>query len=134
MPGTTVGSAQALLTSLVQQLEVLLQEAQAQGIALPAGAAKYLNAAANAVASIPSAITQSLTMGSKGSVVTVLQKFLISQAKGPAAAALNAAGATGYFGSLTKAALAEYQAAVGITPAQGYFGAITKAYLKTIGF
>ena len=31
------------------------------------------------------------------------------------------------FGNLTKAALAEWQSAMGITPASGYFGAKTRA-------
>ena len=35
--------------------------------------------------------------------------------------------AYGYFGNLTKAAVAAYQTSVGITPAVGYFGPITRA-------
>jgi peptidoglycan hydrolase-like protein with peptidoglycan-binding domain len=61
--------------------------------------------------------------------VMTLQQFLISQNKGPAARALANAGATGHFGSLTRAALAEFQASVGIGPAIGNFGAVTRAYL-----
>jgi hypothetical protein len=63
--------------------------------------------------------TRSLTIGSKGSDVTALQTWLIG--KGFSIAA----GATGYFGAQTKAALAAYQAANGISPAVGYFGPIT---------
>jgi peptidoglycan hydrolase-like protein with peptidoglycan-binding domain len=74
-----------------------------------------------------------LTVGSRNGDVTILQEFLISQAKGSAASALSAAGATGYFGQLTRAALAEYQKAVGIKPASGYFGPLTRAYLKSAG-
>ncbi len=40
---------------------------------------------------------------------------------------------TEYFGTLTKNALAKYQAAHGIVPAVGYFGSITRAQMKTAG-
>jgi peptidoglycan hydrolase-like protein with peptidoglycan-binding domain len=62
-----------------------------------------------------------LTIGSTGSDVTALQNWLI--AKGYSIPA----GATGYFGAQTQAAVAAYQAANGITPAAGYFGPITRA-------
>lgn len=61
--------------------------------------------------------------------VTWLQEFLIEKLAGKAAEALKAVGATGYFGSLTRSALAEFQAANGIAPAHGYFGAKTRAHL-----
>ena len=77
--------------------------------------------------------TRDLTLGSTGDDVTSLQTYLVAQNKGPKAAALAAvfaAGtAKGYFGSMTQAALAEYQAAAGISPAAGYFGQITRAHL-----
>ena len=62
--------------------------------------------------------TKVLTLGSKGADVTALQNFL--NAKGYLTVS-----ATGYFGSLTKAALAKFQAAQSISPASGYFGPIT---------
>ncbi len=65
--------------------------------------------------------TRDLTIGSTGADVTALQTWLIS--KGFAISA----GATGYFGAQTQAALAAYQAANAITPAAGYFGPITRA-------
>lgn len=65
--------------------------------------------------------TRNLTVGSSGADVTALQTWLI--AKGFSIPA----GATGYFGSQTKAAVAAYQAANAITPAAGYFGPITRA-------
>lgn len=68
-----------------------------------------------------------LTLGAKGSDVIWLQEFLIEEASGPQAASLKAAGATGYFGAVTKAALSEYQAKNGISPATGYFGPLTRA-------
>jgi murein L,D-transpeptidase YcbB/YkuD len=76
------------------------------------------------------AIAINLGSGSKNNDVATLQQFLISQGKGPAAQVLAQTGATSYFGSLTRAALAEFQAKVGITPSLGNFGSITRAYLK----
>jgi hypothetical protein len=77
------------------------------------------------------AIAINLGTGSKNNDVFTLQQFLISQNKGSAAFALSKVGATSYFGSLTRAALAEFQASVGISPAVGYFGPITRNYLNT---
>ncbi|MDO8524447.1 MAG: ice-binding family protein [bacterium] len=76
------------------------------------------------------AIATNLIKGSKDNAVATLQQFLISQNKGSAAQALANVGATSYFGALTKAALAEFQAKVGISPAWGNFGPITRAYLQ----
>lgn len=133
--GSAVGTSESgsqLLISLIAQLKVLLQEAQAQGMTLTPAETAYLNAGA-ASPTMLSAITHDLTIGSTGADVSTLQTFLISQDKGSAASALSAASATGYFGSLTRAALAEYQKAVGIKPASGYFGSLTRAYLKSAG-
>lgn len=71
--------------------------------------------------------SRDLTIGSTGADVTALQNWLIS--KGHAIAA----GATGYFGAQTQAALAAYQAAAGISPAAGYFGPITRAKVNAGG-
>ncbi len=70
-----------------------------------------------------------LTLDSQGPLVASLQGFLIAKDTGPAARALAAAGATGYFGPVTQRALIEYQTAHGITPATGYFGPLTRAYI-----
>ena len=77
-----------------------------------------------------STYTRDLTLEDTGPDVTALQLFLIAQNKGPQAQALAVVGATGFFGPLTQAALAEYQASVGITPAVGFFGPITRAYVN----
>ena len=74
-------------------------------------------------------ITLSLMQGYDSSDVATLQSYLIWQNKGSAAQALAHVGATGYFGMLTRAALAEFQAHVGINPALGNFGPITRTYL-----
>lgn len=78
-----------------------------------------------------SAIVTNLQTGSRGPNVAVLQQFLIAQNKGPAARALANVGATAYFGALTRAALAEFQLAVGISPPLGNFGPITRAYIQS---
>jgi hypothetical protein len=129
--GMSMQQAQ-LLNALIAELKVLLQQAQAEGMVLTPGEAAYLNM--GSTAPMLSSLTTDLTVGARGANVSALQAFLIAQGKGSAASALSAASATGYFGSLTKSALAEYQKAVGIKPATGYFGSITRAYLKSMGF
>lgn len=73
-------------------------------------------------------IMTNLYQGYRGPKVKILQQFLISQNKGPAARALSRIGATAYFGRYTRAALAEWQKQAGIY-AHGNFGPITRAYL-----
>ena len=75
---------------------------------------------------------RNLGFGSRGADVKELQLFLIEKNVGPAAAALAKIGATGYFGILTRKALAEYQKSVNIKPASGYFGAITRSYVNKL--
>lgn len=75
-------------------------------------------------------IALNLHQGDSNEEVGTLQQFLIAQHKGSAAAALATVGPTGYFGAMTRAALAEFQAAVSISPALGNFGPITRAYLS----
>ena len=65
--------------------------------------------------------TRALTMGSTGADVTALQNFLISKGH------TIAAGATGYFGAQTAAAVAAWQSANGVSPAAGYFGPVSQA-------
>lgn len=71
-----------------------------------------------------------LAIGDKGNDVVTLQTFLISTNLGPAAERLAGAGATGYFGPITEAALIEYQETVGISPANGYFGPLTRSHMR----
>lgn len=56
-----------------------------------------------------------LSLGSSGTDVVALQKFLIAKKTGTAASRLAAAGATGYFGAITEAALREYQTHASLT-------------------
>lgn len=66
--------------------------------------------------------TGDLTMGSRGADVTCLQNYLTGTGH-----FTFSGGATGYFGSITKAAVAAWQAANGVSPAAGYFGSISRA-------
>lgn len=73
------------------------------------------------------AFTRDLTVGATGADVTCLQGVLI--AKGY----LKIAAPTGYFGALTKAAVAAWQAASGVSPAVGYFGPKSRAAFAAMG-
>lgn len=91
----------------------------------------------DAIASLPPTVPLSggglpagdLDIGSSGAAVVALQDYLIQAASGVAGARLAGAGATGAFGIITKAALVEYQVAVGIYPASGYYGPVTRAFI-----
>ncbi|MCX6788142.1 MAG: peptidoglycan-binding protein [Candidatus Kaiserbacteria bacterium] len=76
--------------------------------------------------------TRDLDWHMTGADVMDLQAFLIKQNTGPAARDLIAIEETGYFGTLTRKALAEFQAANGITPAAGYFGPKTKEFITRV--
>lgn len=77
--------------------------------------------------------TRNLTVGSRGEDVRQLQIFLNTHGAVIAAAGVGSRGAeTTYFGALTRAALARWQAANAIAPAVGYFGPITRARVNAI--
>ena len=78
-------------------------------------------------------VTQDLKLGMANTDVKTLQLFLIAQNKGVAAQALVLVGSTGYFGNITRLALAEWQTVNGIVPASGYFGPKTRAFIKEKG-
>ena len=139
-PVVTAVSATAALTSQQQQqYNQLVSIGVNSSVALNAVNQIAPNQSSMPAASAPAssfsqqvrAIATSLTLGSSNSNVTALQQFLISQNRGSAAEALSAVGATGYFGALTRTALAEFQAKVGISPALGNFGPVTRAYLSS---
>ena len=70
-----------------------------------------------------SSFTADLTIGSKGAEVTALQDMLSAGGY----LVMPAGVAKGYFGALTKSAVAKWQTAKGISPAAGYFGAKSRA-------
>ncbi len=122
----------ALAQFLVTNFRSTFNEAIAQNIVVPTEITAAL-ASIPAPSSSPTTGTTlppgDLDVGSSGSLVVILQTYLIQSAKGPAAASLARAGSTGNFGPITKTALAEFQAAVGISPANGYYGETTRNYI-----
>ncbi|MCR4275072.1 MAG: cadherin domain-containing protein [Candidatus Campbellbacteria bacterium] len=82
--------------------------------------------------------SRDLTLGDSGQDVVKLQIFLITQNSGSFARTLFLVGATGYFGTRTQQALAEFQMVKGVTPSIGYFGQKTRAVVlglsRTVAF
>ncbi|MST04194.1 MAG: peptidoglycan-binding protein [Candidatus Pacebacteria bacterium] len=102
-------SAQATdISALLQQIANL----QAQLLAMQSGSSVAMTSSCT--------FTRNLTVGDRGDDVTCLQTLLKSKGH------LNYS-ATGYFGSLTKAAVSAWQSASGITPTSGYFGPKSRA-------
>jgi Putative peptidoglycan binding domain len=115
----TTASLQAQIASLLAQI----QQLQAQ-LSASTGAAS-VSASYN--------FTRDLTVGSTGADVKALQEFLNANGAQVAASGAGSPGSeSNYFGGLTKAALAKYQAAHGIKPAAGYFGPITRSYIASL--
>ncbi len=80
-----------------------------------------------------SQFTRSLTIGSSGEDVKNLQKFLNSVGFKIANSGPGSPGnETSLFGSLTRTALAKWQAANGVSPAVGYFGPLTRAKMTLV--
>lgn len=111
---TMVAPAKA---ATVEELQAMIAQLTAQ-LATLSGSSTASSAAYN--------FTRSITVGSQGADVTALQNYLIS------AGYPIAAGATGYFGAQSAAALAKWQAANGISPAVGYFGPVSMAKYKAM--
>lgn len=103
MADATIDALQAQIAALQAQLAALAGGSTAVA---PAGACTF---------------TRALTVGSKGDDVTCLQTYLTSTGH------FTYTGAFGYFGNITKAATAAWQAANGVSPAVGYFGSISRA-------
>jgi hypothetical protein len=107
----TTSSLQAQIAALLAQIQTLQSQLNASGSTSTGATYNF---------------TSDLTVGSTGSQVMALQQFLI--AKGD----LVLATPTTYFGALTQAALAKFQAANGITPSVGYFGPKTRAFVNSM--
>ncbi|MFA6227307.1 MAG: peptidoglycan-binding domain-containing protein [Candidatus Paceibacterota bacterium] len=111
-----VGATSASALTAQEMLQLLI----AAGVIAPdkaAAATAALNAV-SAPASSSYTFAKDLTVGSRGADVTALQNLL------------GVSPATGYFGSLTKAAVIQYQLSKGITPPAGYVGPKTRAVLN----
>lgn len=122
----TIGLSLALvLGAAAPAAAVTVAELQAQINALMAQLASLQGGTGTGVTS---AISSDLTVGSSGTSVVVLQNALIAQGY----LVMPAGVSTGYFGSLTKAAVMKWQAAVGL-PATGYFGPLSRAKFNGMG-
>ena len=128
---TTQSTARSTqISSLVAQLVSLIQILKSLGGHVDPS----LEAAVNALASVQNAssattpaFTRDLQLGMTGDDVRVLQQYLI------AAGYSLPAGASGYFGGQTRAALIAFQKAKGVIPAGGYFGPKTRALIVQNG-
>jgi|GEM_PF-890409 len=75
--------------------------------------------------------TRDLALGSEGEDVRQLQLYLNSKGFFISTRGTGSMGnESTYFGNLTQAALARFQAAKNIAPAEGYFGRVTRAYIR----
>jgi hypothetical protein len=109
----SVADLQAQITALLAQI----QQLQAQ-----------LAAAQGAAPAVSCSFTRDLTVGVKGDDVKCLQQYLNASGNKVADSGAGSPGnETTYFGSLTKAAVAKWQAANGVSPAAGYFGSKSRA-------
>lgn len=75
---------------------------------------------------------KNLYYGTRNPDIKNLQRLLINSNSGKAAKILARVGATGYFGHLTRAALAEYQRKFNIRTNYGYFGPVTRKYVNSL--
>ena len=101
--GMTAAELQATINTLLAQITAL----QSQLAGLQGGAAAC-------------SFTRDLTVGVKGDDVKCLQQYLVVSPT------------SGYFGPLTKSAVAKWQAEKGVSPAVGYFGSISRAKYSAV--
>lgn len=124
------GTAFAVSLHVINEHRDFLQEAQAAELALPKIITWVLEN--DDILAKARMLDNNMTSEARGNGVRLLQELLIGENTGPATRALANVGVTGYFGTLTQNALAEYQRAVSIIPAQGYFGPITRAHMLNL--
>ncbi len=109
--GASTAGAQAMSLSQLVDLFISL------GIISPDKAAAAKAAVSSSATATATTYTRDLTIGSTGADVTALQN------------ALGVTPATGYYGSITAAAVKAYQTSKGIS-ATGYFGPLTRASMN----
>jgi len=110
-----------LLSELQAQVQALLaQIAALGGGSTTSGAGCY-------------AFTMTHQQGDTGGEVMQIQKFLNSHGAQVAASGAGSPGnESSYFGAMTKAAVAKWQAANGVSPAAGYWGPVTRAKVASV--
>jgi len=110
-----------------------LSDLQAQVNTLLAQIAALQAASAGTSGAACFTFTTSATVGSTGSEVMEIQKFLNGHGAQVAASGAGSPGnETSYFGSLTRAAVATFQAANGVSPTAGYWGPLTRAKANSL--
>lgn len=100
----------------VAELQALIAQLQAQIGAIAGGTSSPTTTTSYT-------FTADLTLGSTGADVVALQSFLESKGM----LTIPTGVSKGYFGEMTRAALAKYQMSKMISPAVGYFGPMTRA-------
>jgi len=116
-PATGAGAIAAQIAALQAQIAGLLGQTPAAPVAPPSA----------------SQFTRNLNIGSTGEDVKALQQYLNAVGfkivgSGPG----SLGNETNLFGSLTRTALAKWQAANGVSPASGYFGPLTRAKITSV--
>lgn len=114
--------------NLVATYRGLFLEAQKEEIDLPSAIEDAMgdNGVPAVSGSTTNILTRTLMYGMTGEDIKWFQTFLMNENAGTSARALTDAGATGYFGTLTKSAAIEYQRSVGLV-ADGVIGPMTRA-------
>ncbi len=99
------------------EIKTAIADAEAKGIALPRAHTPTASGTTSLSEQPQSAraYRANLVFGETNADVRELQEFLIANPKGSSGARLANTGATGHYGSLTRAALMEYQAAAGLS-------------------
>lgn len=111
----TPAKAQSISDLQAQIQALLAQVAALQGGSTTTGGACFT-------------FTRNHQQGNSGGEVMEIQKFLNSHGAQVAASGAGSPGnETSYFGAMTKAAVAKWQAANGVSPAVGYWGPLTRA-------
>ncbi len=125
-PTQSPANAASLTGAQVQSILSLLSSFGADSATIAkvdaALTAAPLRAASSSPAYASCSFTTNLTLRSRGGEVSCLQRDLIASGYGISA------GATGYFGLETRAAVSVWQKANGITPDAGYFGPLSRAH------
>ncbi|MDP3948072.1 MAG: peptidoglycan-binding domain-containing protein [bacterium] len=111
-------SLQDQITALLAQITALQSQLAVQGGGAVATSCSF---------------TKDLTLGSKGDDAKCLQQYLNAKGFKVAESGVGSPGnESTYFGNLTKAAVAKWQAANGVSPAAGYFGSISRAKFTSL--
>ena len=122
----TIGLGLALVLVAAPASAQTIAELQAQINALMAQLAAL---SGGSTVTTSTTFTSDMTVGSTGAQVTALQQMLVANGH----LVMPAGVSMGYFGSLTQAAVAKWQAANGVSPAAGYFGPISRAKANSMG-